>query len=118
MAEPAWKVLLKKYHCKLRTGLLMDNILPSLHSLLTDAEYSCIADKVSSVDRVDELVKILLTKDKVTFERFCSALEKNGYPRWASKLRGKGTVGPSESGLYVLSSVFNLSLCYYYSCQF
>ena len=92
MGDHAWKVSLNAYHSKLRTGLLIVNVLPALRPLLTDAEYSCVKDKESNVDSIDELVKILLAKDKSTFEGFCSALEANGYPRWASKLRGKGSL--------------------------
>ena len=92
MADPAWKVSLKKYHSKLRTGLLIENVLPALRPLLTDAEYSCVDDKEGSADRVDELVRILLTKDEFTFKCFCTALETNGHADWASRLKGKGKV--------------------------
>lgn len=90
MADPAWKVSLKKCHSKLRTGLLIENVLPALRPLLTDAEYLCVDDKEGSVDRVDELVRILLTKDELTFECFCTALKTNGHADWASRLKGKG----------------------------
>lgn len=88
--DPTWKGLLKTYHSKLRTGLLLDNVLPALRPLLTDAEYLCVESKEGDIGRVDELVRILLTKEYSIFEGFCSALEKNGYPRWAKKLRGNG----------------------------
>lgn len=92
VAEPAaWQTSLKNYHHKLRTGLLIDITLPAFRQLLTAEEYSQVESQKSDVTRVDELVKILLTKDALTFERFCFALEKNGYPGWAGKLRRKGT---------------------------
>ena len=67
--------------------------MPALHSLLTDAEYLSVESKEGDIARVDELVKILLTKDDTVFDGFCSALKMNGYPHWASKLKGEeGTV--------------------------
>lgn len=90
MDDPAWKVSLRKHHMILRTGIIIDNILPALRPVLTPTEYSRVAETTNNVDRVDELVKILLTKDDCTFERFCSVLESNGYSHWASKLKGKG----------------------------
>ena len=101
--EPTWKGLLKTYHSKLRTGLLLDNVLPALRPLLTDAEYLNIEGKEGDLARVDELVKILLTKDSTIFEDFCCALETNGYPRWANKLRGNGT--PYTNGVVYTCSV-------------
>lgn len=89
-AAPAWRACLKKHHNELRSGILVANFLPALRPLLTDVEYIRIDEKGSTIDSVDELVKILLTKDDSTFDGFCSALETNGYPHWASKLRGKG----------------------------
>lgn len=81
------KVALEKHHHKLRTGLLIGNILPALHSMLTPVEYSCIRDRESKVAMVDELIDILLTKENGDFEEFCNTLEQNGYPHWARKLR-------------------------------
>lgn len=92
MGDPEWKVSLNAYHNTLRTGLLIGKILPDLRPLLTEEEYSHIEEKETNVDRVDVLVKILLAKDRSTFHKFCSALEKNGYPRWASRLTGKGWI--------------------------
>ena len=90
MDDPAWKAMLEKHNDELRTELRLEKVLPAVRSLLTSAEYSAIENKGSSSDCVDELIKILLTKDSSTFESFCSALEQNGYPHWASKLRGTG----------------------------
>lgn len=90
--DSAWTVSLRKHHVHLRSSIIMASILPTIRPLLTLNEYSCVAGKDSIVDRVDELVEILLTKDISTFERFCSALETHGYHRLASKLRGEGNV--------------------------
>ena len=92
----AWKASLRKHHSALRTGLIVANVLPALRSVLTGAEYLSIEGKEGDVARVDELVRILLTKDYPTFESFCSALKKNGYSHWASKLRDEGTVFSSD----------------------
>ena len=80
---------------KLRTGLCVSNFLPALRTVLTEVEYLNVEDKDGDVARVDELVRTLLTKDYLTFDGFCVALETNGYACWASKLRGTGTVCPS-----------------------
>ena len=88
--DPSWKAAIRKHHSALRTGILVANVLPSLRSLLTDVEYLCVEAKEGDVARVDELVKILLTKDESAFDGFYSALEENGYPHWARKLKGKG----------------------------
>ena len=81
------KGLLKKHHQDLRSGLLLDNFLPSLRPLLTDVEYSRVRDKEDNVARVDEFIEILLTKDNSDFEGFCVALEVNGYKHWANTFR-------------------------------
>ena len=88
--DPQWKVLLNKYRVELRTSLVIGKVLPAIRSLLTSEEYLCIESKEGDVDRVDELIKILLTKDNSAFEAFCLALEENGYSDWACKLREKG----------------------------
>ena len=75
------------YHARLQSGLIVENFLPTLRSLLTKVEYSRVDDKGDSVAKVDELVRILLTKEYKHFEGFCTALAKNGYEHWAEKLR-------------------------------
>ena len=78
---------LKKHHQGLRTGLLVGNILPALRTVLTDVEYDQVEEREDNVARVDELIKILLTKENRHFDAFCTALEKNGYEHWAKKLQ-------------------------------
>ena len=96
VSREAWKASVREHHNALRTGIIVANILPALRTVLTDVEYRCIEAKEGDVARVDELVKILLTKDYSTFERFCFALQTNGYDHWASKLRDGGTVCDSD----------------------
>lgn len=92
--EEGRKGTLKKYHQDLRTGVIIDNILPALRPLLTDVEYSRVSDREDNVARVDELIKILLTKENMHFDGFCKALEENGYEHWAKTLRqGTGAYG-------------------------
>ena len=72
----------------LRSGIIVATFLPALRLVLTDDEYIRIEDKKEDrIDSVNELVRILLTKDESTFNALCSALE-DGYPHWASKLSG------------------------------
>ena len=78
---------LKKYQQELRTGLVVENILPAFRTLLTDVEYSRVREREDSVTRVDELIEILLTKENRHFEEFCVTLESNGYGHWARTLR-------------------------------
>ena len=78
---------LRRYHQGLRTGLLVGNILPALRTVLTDVEYDQVEEREDNVARVDELIKILLTKENRHFDAFCTALEKNGYEHWAEKLQ-------------------------------
>ena len=81
------KGALRRHHQGLWTGLLVGNILPALRPVFTDAEYSRIRDREDNVATVDELIKILLTKENSHFDAFCIALEKNGYEHWAKKLQ-------------------------------
>ena len=61
------------YHTDLRSGLLIENFLPALRPLLTTVEYSRVDDKGDNVAKVDELFRILLTKENQHFEGFCAA---------------------------------------------
>ena len=77
------------HHQSLRTGVVLKNILPALRIQLTPVEYSGVEDKEGNVAKVDELVRILLTKEDKHFEGFCTALDNNGYEHWAKTLRGE-----------------------------
>ena len=81
------KEALRKHQQNLRTGILVENILPTLRSLLTEVEYSRVRAGEDNISRVDELVEILLTKENRHFEKVCVALERNGYKHWAKSLR-------------------------------
>ena len=85
--EERKKGALKELQQSFRTGILVGNILPTLRSLLTDVEYSQVEDKDTNIARVDELFKILLTKDDWHFDKFCTILEGNGYKHRAKELR-------------------------------
>lgn len=78
---------LMKHHQSLRSGLIIQNILPALRPLLTDVEYCQVGGKVGDVAQVDEFIRILLTKEFRHFEMFCDILASNGYEHWAKKLR-------------------------------
>lgn len=58
----------------------------------------CTESKNGGIAHIHELVKIVLTKDKLTFDGFCSAFEANGYPQLACKLNGEGAFCPSVGG--------------------
>ena len=92
VSREAWKAFLREHHSALRTGLIVANVLPALRSVLADAEYLSIEGKEGDAARVDGLIRTLLAKDSSTFERFCSALKRNGHNHWASQLRDEGTV--------------------------
>ena len=84
---------LMTYHTDLRSDLLIENFLPALRPLLTKVEYSRVDDKGDNAAKVDELIRILVTKENQHFEEFCTALANNGYKHWADKLR-KGVDEP------------------------
>ena len=74
-------------HQELRSGLIVENILPALRPYLTAIEYLRVENKPGNVAQVDELVKILLTKENRHFDGFCRVCERDGYPHWAKRLR-------------------------------
>ena len=116
MEVPAWKSSLMKYRSKLRSVCHVGKFLPDLRQLLTATEYSCVQNKPDDVSRVDELVRILLTKDERDFEVFCSVLERNGYPRWAKLLNPKGiTIDSREQG-WATQSAPPVLLYYFILC--
>lgn len=77
---------LRAHHNKLRTGIIVANVLPAFRPHLTDAEYSQVVSKVGNPAQVDELVTILLTKEDEHFDQFCVALEDTGYRHWWKRL--------------------------------
>ena len=80
---------LMTHHHSLRSLLIIQNILPALHSILTDVAYSQVDDKEGNVAQIDEFIKILLTKEFRHFDTFCTVLANNGYEHWAKTLREK-----------------------------
>ena len=75
------------HHHSLRSLLIIQNILPALHSILTDVEYSRVDGKEGNVAQVDEFIRILLTKEFWHFDTFCTVLASNHYEHWAELLR-------------------------------
>ena len=100
------KGALTKHHQALRAGLLVENILPALRPLLTDVEYSRVREREDNVARVDELIKILLTKENRHFEEFCVALESNGYGHWARTLREEVDVEEGKLACVTLMTTY------------
>ena len=81
------KQALRVHHQGLRTGLILENILPAFRIYLTDVEYMQVEGKEGNVAQVDALVKILLTKENRQFDGLTSICEHNGYSHWAKKLQ-------------------------------
>lgn len=93
----------------------MKNIILAFRPHLTDAECSRVDDQSGNIIQVNELVKILLTKEDSYFDRFCRVCEANGYPHWAQKLE---TALVDKQEVKVPTSVDNLPACipYPYLC--
>lgn len=110
---------LKEYHQKLRSGLLVENVLPALrpYNYRTDVEYLQVEARPGNVAQGDELVKILLTKENGHFDGFCRVLEQNGYRHWAKQLRAaagghKDAEGRcSQSWLLAFSNIATILYC-------
>ena len=85
------------FHQKLRTGIIVNNILPEIASYLrlTAVERSQVEAKSSNVTQVDDLLTILRTKDNWHFDGFCIVLERNGYEHWAKQLQAAATTEPN-----------------------
>ena len=54
---------LMTHHQSLRGDLIIENILPAFRPLLTKVEYSRVDGKEDNVAKVDELIRILVTKE-------------------------------------------------------
>ena len=77
---------LRDHHQKLRTGVIVVNVLPKLRPYFTAEEYACVESQSGNVAQVDKLLEILLTKENRHFDGFCHVLEHNGYQNWAQQL--------------------------------
>ncbi len=92
---------LRRHHSDLRTGIIVKNFLPDLHrdagGFLTDVESLVVGEKNGQIEKVDELVKILLTKEDRDFDAFCRVLSKHGYKTWSDRLRTSSKSGQWES---------------------
>lgn len=86
-ADAGWKQALRDNHQGLRCGLIVNNILPNFRPRLADIEYIQVKDRSGNVAQVDELVQILLTKERRHFDWFCGVCERKEYQNWAEHLR-------------------------------
>lgn len=100
---------LRRHHFAMRRTIKVHNLLPHLlrseGGFLTDEENAIVRDESDNVNQVDELVKLLLTKEEGDFELFCNVLEKHGYKSWSEKL--KETAG-SYNGVAWKGRVFSI----------
>lgn len=87
MMDEVRQQALRKNHQKFRTKLIVENILPELAPYFTEVEYSRVESKSGNVAQVDELLRILRTKENEHFDGFCRVLERTGYRHWAQQLR-------------------------------
>lgn len=90
------KQALRVHHQELRSGLILENVLPAFRIYLTDVEYLQVEGKQGNVAQVDALIRILLTKENRHFDGLTNICEHNGYPHWAKKLRATAGVGCNE----------------------
>ena len=86
--DKCWKRTLKENHQNLRHEIRVKDLLPGFRSFLTHVEYLRVqgSDKADSVDQVDRLVEILLTKEKREFEEFLVVLWQEGCAHSAARL--------------------------------
>ena len=91
---------LRQCHQNLRTQITVTNFLPSLHvdagGFLTDVESASIKSK-GNIEKVDELIDILVKKENRDFDYFCIVLEKEGYVKEANKLREVAGLGKQRA---------------------
>ena len=82
---------LRRHHFAMRRSIKVGNLLPHLlrdeGGFLTEKENATVRDESDNVKQVDELIKVLLTKEDGDFEFFCNILEKHGYKSWSEKLK-------------------------------
>ena len=95
--DDARKRALRKHHSDLRTGIIVNNLLPDLHcdagGFLIDVESLTISSKSCNVSQVDELIGTLLTKENRDFDSFCRVLQKDGYSGWSERLNHSARQG-------------------------
>lgn len=75
---------------KLRTGIVVDFILPELATCLELTEVERLQVEAKSPQnylQVDALFTILRTRTNWHFDGFCRVLERSGYQHWAQQLR-------------------------------
>ena len=82
---------LRQCHSNLRTGIIVNNFLPSLHidtgGFLTDVEYASIRESSGNVNQVDLLLDALLNKEDKDFDHFCDVLAKEGRQAYSEELK-------------------------------
>ena len=103
-----YKQALRDYQEKIAGVLIVENILSDLEPYLTKVEYLQVESKSGNMAQVDELFRILLTKENRHFKGFCHVLEANGYQHWAQQLQSSAE-GAETKGTYV--GVLNCSAC-------
>ena len=103
-----YRQALRDYQEKIAGVLIVENIISDLEPYLTKEEYLQVKSKLENMAQVDELFRILLTKENRHFKGFCHVLEDNGYQHWAQQLRSS-TDGAETEGTYV--AVPNLDTC-------
>ena len=101
-----WKRTLKANHQILRHEISVKDVLPGCLSFLTDVEYLRVqgSDKADNIDRVDQLVEILLTKEKKDFEEFLVVLWQQGYANSAARLAEEAGGFPMSDDVCVHSA--------------
>lgn len=88
---------LRECHSDLRTRIIVNNFLPSLHigagGFLTDVEYSNIRESSGNVKQVDLLLDALLNKEDKDFDLFCAVLAKEGCQACSKALKAAAGFG-------------------------
>ena len=105
-SDHRWKRTLRVNHQNLRHEIRVNDVLPGCRSFLTDVEYLRVqgSDKTYNFDRVDQLVGILLTKEKKDFEEFLVVLWQQGYANSAARLAEEAGGFPMSDDVCVHSA--------------
>lgn len=95
------KRALRQLQDDFRTGIVVNNIYPSLHKdaggFLDDVELDEVMAKEGNVGQVDKLWTFLLTKRNEDFDRFCTIVEEKCNPARANNLRQAALLGKLHS---------------------